>query len=338
MPVIGNSPWIDAARAGEGIGQGIGQMAIQIPRARAEAALMRQSLLEQQQRMSLEAQAAPLHRSVLAAQAGMMGAHGDLYKARAVDQQTQNQAHVELGAAGGRFVQEAMSSDGQVTPETASALAQAMARAQKVDPKIMQNFNQIVALGSSHLKGNPSLGAAVMTGAKVPVNEVIPKGGTLANAMTGQPTAVGTQTVGAGQFVTQPRQITYDATTGQPNVAGGLAIAAQSPYPPNQRGYNVDPLVQSVIHGAGPGSINLKDVPGTLAKIQAIKQGLNQGQATSGFRPAQVVGSEQSTQAQPVQTNENGHVIDNKGNKWIYKGTMQDPKQDKDQSNWQMVQ
>lgn len=317
MAIIGTSPWLDAANVGQGLARGLGDVAIQIPQARANAQLMRQQLLAQQQQMALQAQAAPLQRSALAARAGMQQSQGGMYDARAkvygeqaAGLHQEHQADLDTGMAAGEFMKEAMSTGGQVSPATASKLAQAMFTKVKTDPNFAKQMEQIVALGSSHLAQNPSLGAALMSGARVPMTTQVNQGATAMNTMTGEPEMVGAQKLRAGESVTAPQQV----QDGQPS---SLAIAATSPNKPlAQKPYNVDPLVISALHSMGPAMTG-----GTVDEV-----------GSNVMRLRQMLTPTNTAAAQPQV------IPDKNGKHWVYKGNMPDPRQDKNEANWELVQ
>lgn len=304
MPIIGNSPWIDAANTGQGVAQGLGAQMLQVPRARAEARMMQQQLLAQQQQMALQQQMAPYQRDSLAARAGasraqgdMYSAHAGLYNSQAAGAQQQQKADLDTGLAAGRFMKEAFSNNGQVSPEAAQGLAQAMFVKSKSDPQFMKQVEQMIAVGNSHLKQNPSLQAAVMSGAKVPVSSNVPQGATQVNTLTGQPMSIGAQRLSPGQSVTMPQQVqepTYNAMTdgSQNPQSSRLAMAAQNQMPqrPTRTGGDPDSarkraIADIVVKGAGDPSM---DMTGSMSNLDRYLPTTSSGQPMSANPSTQI--------------------------------------------------
>lgn len=251
MPVIGNNPWYDAANLGQGIGGGISSALVQFPESRARAQLLGAQLQAQKQNMAIESALAPYKMSRLAQQAGaskgqadMYTAHAGLYNQQAANAKSEQEATLALGHSLAQFGKESMQS-GNVSPETVSGLVAAMGSIPKF-PNLMKQVQDAIALGSSHLSQNPSLGAAVMTGAKVPMQSTVNQGQTAYNTMTGQPTITGTEKLNPGQSFTPPVSM-----NGQPIMPGSVPIAAQSPVAPQMKGQNPIPFYESLFKAAG---------------------------------------------------------------------------------------
>lgn len=323
MPVIGTSPWTDAANVGQGVASGIGAIGLQIPQARAQAALMKQQLLQQQQQMALQAQAAPYQRSALAARAGRDTGQGQMYQANAgykqaqtTGLQQQQQVQVQLGQAAGDAMQESVAT-GQMKPETASRLAQAMFTASKTDPNLMKQFSQLAGLGQQHLQKNPAMANALATGARVQPVMDVRQGGTMADTATGQPLMQGTEKLNPGQVSTQPQQV-----QGQGQLPSPLAIAGQSPYPPQMKSTNPNAAMSASLAKA------LMEDPSAQGRLAGVMQQLQQ----YGLGPQ--TNRTQGAQGSPAQPQV---IQDKSGKHWVYKGNMADPRQDKNEQNWEQV-
>lgn len=279
MPVIANNPWYDAASVGQGIGGGISQALVQAPKTRAEAQLLQQQILRQRQEMATQQQLLPYQKNTMqsaalknTAMGGMYDAKAKLAQAQAGEISTQDQAHLALGKTGGDFVFQAMKT-GQVTPEAAQAFAQSLAMVGKADPNLMKNLLQEISMGASGVGKNPSLAAAALTGAKVPMTQNVPQGGTAVRPMTGEVVATGAQKLGPGQVVTAPQQ-GGEGTMDAP-------VMAQSPYPPaggqDKGGLDIALLNYLGKSGLDAGT-NLSEVASNVAAARKGMAGAGLGQ------------------------------------------------------------
>jgi hypothetical protein len=190
------NPWLGAARAGQGLGDTIQSALLQVPKAQAEGRMMQQEFLMNQLKMQQEQQMAPFQTDLLRAQAGEATAKGKtsmaeagmydseaaLNRAKQGQLTTQDQLHVKLGQDMGNFVKEALTS-GNVTPETASTLAQSLATINKLDPQLMPSIMKEVSMSASGIGKDPSLAASAMTGYKVPERTTVPAGSTSVETM-----------------------------------------------------------------------------------------------------------------------------------------------------------
>lgn len=118
-------------------------------------------------------------------EAGMYDSEAALNRAKTGQLSTQDQLHVKLGQDMGKFVKESLTT-GNVSPETASALASSLATIDKIDPQLMPSIMKEVGMSASGMGTNPGLAASAATGAKVPLRMNVPAGATSVSPMNPQ--------------------------------------------------------------------------------------------------------------------------------------------------------
>jgi hypothetical protein len=185
MPLIGTNPWLGAAQAGEGIGQSLGQLMLQVPQIRAHLAMQQQQMAIEQQRLQMQAPMWQAHTDLYRAQAGQVG------KASPMDQAKLDAAK----GAGQAFMQAYLATQHPTSPEIgppnpqdqqSSAMGEALKQMMMVaglhgTPQLgSQSAAQ--TLGTFQNLNNPA-GLAVMAGQRPYLN--ISPGGTAFDMMGG---------------------------------------------------------------------------------------------------------------------------------------------------------
>jgi hypothetical protein len=260
------NPWMGAAQLGQGIGNTLSATMLQLPQARAQAALMRQQMMQSQLQMQLAQARGQREETQLPFQTGLLQAqteearargseamsHGLSYNtqagldiAKTSHQKMQDAAQLDLGVKLGDFAKESLTSGGQISPETAQGLAQALAQLDKVDPNMMPSLQSALAQHISGMNTNPNLAASVLTGAKVEPRMQIQPGATAIDPLN-------------------PMRAPYTA-------------------PGSPAKENSDSMVQTLINAMGNNVYyGTNRVQNALSDVQSLRQGL----ARPGLSPA----------------------------------------------------
>lgn len=256
-----SNPWEGAAGVGGQAASGIARLATELPRARAEAQMM----MQQRQLLQTKLGQVPAQEDLLRARTGEAKSHGNLFD---------SQASLATAKAGS----ETMRTDGMSTlAEGLQGIMTSSQSGKPMDPENIAKFTKglstlpakdqatylqkVIGIMSSQVGTNPTVGRAVVTGAKIPPMMNVPQGGTAVDPMTGQVMATGAANIAPGGVRLAPSQ-------------GGEAqsLAGVSPYAPR----TTDPNAASraaITSGLVKGDINATNVPSIVGTInQAFPQ------------------------------------------------------------------
>lgn len=253
---VGTSPWTDAANSLNGVSQGIGQLALQIPQLRAQ-----QLAIKNQQAMI------PYHQRLLDAQTSqaqgrgaLASSHAALYQAQAEQAQAGTQGQMVLSQALQKGdLQRAMGAMTFLAKNNPNSLAEAV---------IKMDSYMHSGLGSQGGAVNPMNAAAATGMPQFAKPTIVPQGGIM--VMPGGD--IGAQ----GQNRLGPGQTMIPAVQG----AGAPQLGVQSPVaPPVRAGSMSSALDAALLRGVQAGDWTTNDIP-------KLREVLGQGAGTPTSTPA----------------------------------------------------
>lgn len=261
---IGASPWTDAANSLQGVTQGLGALALQVPQLRAAqlAAKQQQALIPfRQNLMDAQAQQAAGHGAEYQA-------HAKLYGSQAEDVQAGEQGKARLAAAlQSGDLKGAMANMTYLAKTSPSSLADAVIK--------MSSFMES-GLGQP---GQPAIDPANAAAATkmpqfmTPVN--VPQGGTMMDRLTGQLLASGQNKLNPGQTMVDP------SASAQPK----LGVTSPVEQKQNSRSSALDAVIAKGFLSGDLDDDKIKELVGFLKEFKD-GQGQGGGGAQAAKQPA----------------------------------------------------